>query len=114
MLLSARNGFACVLRSQGALQQAEEEWRLSLELRQQVNGPQHRATMVIQLNLALLLQEQKKLKEAEDLLRSPLALQTSTAKLGKDHPDTIFTMFRAMQPDKRSPYIVSRMYLTSW
>ncbi len=85
------NTLANVSRILGKKVEAETLYRDAYQEYLSKYGDHHEKTLVLMNNLGVLLMENtRRLDEAEPLLRQCLELRTST--LGYDHPDTIFSM----------------------
>ena len=88
--LDALHNVAVTLRHQNRFEEAEELYRLALERREKILGPDHTDTLSTLHNLAFTLSGQKRFEEAEGLYR--LALERRGKILGPDHTDTLSTL----------------------
>ena len=77
--------------------------RMALALRREVSSKKHLNTLTTINNLALVLEEQGKVKEAEQMHRKTLLLKEEV--LGKKHPDTLRCLNNlAVALDKQGNY----------
>jgi tetratricopeptide (TPR) repeat protein len=79
------NAIAAILQVQGRHEEAEAEFRASLELRQEALGPDHPNIAKARDNLALALRALGRWEESDAHSRAALELLTET--LGATHPD---------------------------
>ncbi|MGW4961875.1 tetratricopeptide repeat protein, partial [Nonomuraea sp. NPDC004186] len=86
-LASAMNNAGVNQWNIGHLDQAEVEIRIAFDMRRQVFGADHNATLASRSNLATLLRSLGRLEEAEVEMRA--VLDASRRVLGEDHPDTL-------------------------
>jgi tetratricopeptide (TPR) repeat protein len=86
--LKSRNNLANALHAQGKNNEAEQEHRAVIKVRERVLGAEHPDVARSCYNLALCLKAQQKLPEALAFMQR--AEQVRTQALGPEHPDTKF------------------------
>jgi serine/threonine protein kinase/Flp pilus assembly protein TadD len=85
-----RDALGFAYRGLGAVAEAEDHYRKSLELRRCSLGEKHERTLVAINNLALCLYDREDFAGAERLFRE--VLDSNSATLGEEHDDTVATL----------------------
>ena len=81
------NNFAALCHSQGKYSMAEELYKRSLAIKEQILGPEHLDVAVNLHNLAVLYSAKRRFKEAEPLYLRSLEIRERVS--GSEHPDLV-------------------------